>query len=243
MRYFCFLIIFIVSSVYAQDEQQIKQQVQEAEALAENKQYPKATEAYQNMLQEFLKPWQRAVIMYNLGTTQMEQGDWSQAETTYHAVPLNHELAPLLKYRIAHNLAVIDFRQGVELIKKNPSQAVELLKKALSDIDSAEKAYCELSDVKGEQECRIGDELKQLRTATEQQLKLAQEQEKQKKTQPEEKKEEKEKPQPPSMPKETAPKKAEPASDKVLQMLIEMEQKDAKGPQAPSTLKKEMRPW
>lgn len=129
-------------------------EMREAEAYFEAQMYPKARERFQNMLQEPLEPWERAIIIYNLGNVWLAAGEWEQAVTTFQSVPLDNHLAPLLSDRIQRNLMLTYLRQAVSILKTGENeQAIELLNKVIGMASQVDEAKCGLERAEGSQKC------------------------------------------------------------------------------------------
>lgn len=145
----------------------------QAAALAESKNYAQAIQVYQDLLQEPLSSWQRAVIMYNIGCVLLAEEKWQEAIHTFNSVSLDNDLEPLLRYRVEYNVAVTYLRQAVSLIDSDPPHAIELLRKILTEIPEIQQAYCDLEHVIGNDQCPKSFELIQMHTATLQYLSKA----------------------------------------------------------------------
>ena len=147
----------------------------QAAAYFEAKDYNNAIDIYENMLQQNLETWEKAIVMYNLGCTYLAEGRWDQAIATFQAVPLNQNLASLVLRRIQTNIAVIYLRQALALSKqmssKSPPDAVEendqkmitLLQESLQSLDEANEAACSLAHVEGASACPMPYDLEEMR--------------------------------------------------------------------------------
>lgn len=148
--------IFCFSFLIADDFQQMRQ----AELSYNVKEYSRARDIFQNLLQQNLPSWKRAIIMYNLGLTQLEDKKWDQALTAFHAISLNNPLKPLLEYNIKKSIMLLNIRKGEYL---NDLSSPELFRQAISEADAAQKSYCSLQLAEGETDCQISPEIQKLK--------------------------------------------------------------------------------
>ena len=125
--------------------------------------YPAAINLYQALLSENLSGWERSVVVYNLGTALIAQGNAEKALETLHLLPLTDDTSPLLAYRVRYNLSMANFREGIALNQTlqaapPPTQdpffkAIYFFQQALDEIPLAQKAECRLLEVAGEMSC------------------------------------------------------------------------------------------
>ncbi len=158
MKKLILLIIFMAAlsshtTCFGQSNPQLE--MRQAEAFFESKQYSQARQIYQGLLQQSTDSWQRAVLIYNLGCVYLAEGNWDEAIRTLQSVPLNNELAPLLQYRIRHNLSIAFLKRAKSLEDQHAAQAEESAKAALSETNTIPSAYCILEKVEGKKECDI----------------------------------------------------------------------------------------
>src|SRR5437879_5919857 len=121
-------IIFLCLSGTAFAADTLMRHMHQAAAFFEAKQYDHAKDLYQNMLQDILKPWERAIIMCNLGYVLMANKEWDQAIATFKSVPLDNELSTLLRERTTYGLALTYYYQA--MATENFSQRITLLKES-----------------------------------------------------------------------------------------------------------------
>lgn len=102
-------------------------ELEEAAGYFEAKDYQEAENLYEVLLQEPLTPWQRAVVLYNLATTEIANTQWERGIVLLDTIPDN----PLLEKKISQNEAVAEFR----LAKKSNTPAA--YRDALEALDRA----------------------------------------------------------------------------------------------------------
>lgn len=173
-RYYMFVFVFLLTALglcsiqLAADDTDLMRQ---AEAFYDVQEYSQARGIYQNILQESLQPWQRAIILYNIGTVFLADKQWDQAISTLQSVPVSDNPSPLLYYQVLHNLilAYIGKAQS-QTLSNNPSQASDLFKKALDLFPPAEEAHCTVQKLKGYETCIQLNDLRTLHDYIKQQL-------------------------------------------------------------------------
>jgi tetratricopeptide (TPR) repeat protein len=118
------------------------------EAYHEAGDYEKAIELLKKLNSEPLAGWQKARIMYNIGTILMYQGLWDEASSAFSSIPLSLHSLPILRPAIKNNLAILNYMKALQLISKEEitvteyNQALYLLKNALRDAKEALQANC-----------------------------------------------------------------------------------------------------
>jgi len=86
-----------------------KEDMPEAAAYYDVGEYRNARELYEQKAQETdLQPWERAILLYNIGTAYLSEGNWKEAIDTLKAVPLEDNPSPLLRERRDRNLAIAE---------------------------------------------------------------------------------------------------------------------------------------
>lgn len=156
------LLIFLLFS-FGLHSDEITDMMQNAQDFYDVKNYAKAREIYQKLLQTNLEPWQRAHLLYNVGTTYLADKEWQEATTALRSVPLKDSSSPLLHYRDINNLILANFG---DLPNENSitKSKIEDLKKALSDIPKADNYFCRLQIAMGNEECLPNKHLQELQT-------------------------------------------------------------------------------
>lgn len=153
------ILVLCFSGTACADET-LSRHMHQAEAFFETKQYEHARDLYQNMLQDIIKPWERAIIMSNLGYVLMANHEWDQAIATFNSVPLDNELSTLLRERTAYGLTLTYYYQA--MATDNFSQRIVLLNQALKAIEPAQQAKCALLKAEGDPKCKPDPQLVRL---------------------------------------------------------------------------------
>lgn len=131
----------------------------------------KAESLYNEMLKKNLEPFEKAVVMYNQGTTLLNQNELQKAVEVLDTISLSGNPPPFLTRRIKTNLALAKFRQAVILLSSGQDdqnileKAAYLLKTSETDIKAAIKAECELQEIEGRATCSIPSDLNELSLA------------------------------------------------------------------------------
>lgn len=119
--------------------------------------YPQANILYQELLAEPLTSWQKAVLIYNMGTVHIAEGKWDQAITDFKGVPFEEVPSPLLLFRTKTNLALAYWQKAHALLPdaqtETYDQIIELLKASLKEIEGAKEAHCSLEKIEGSPNC------------------------------------------------------------------------------------------
>lgn len=144
------------SCVYGETLMKSIKAIREAEAYFEAKEYLQARNIYQALLQGPLESWEKAVVMYNLGCVALAAGDWEEAITIFQSVPLDNQLAPLLKERIQRNLMLTYLKEAMAVNQtgKETAKVVQLLRKAIDQAPKLDQAFCVLQKAEGVSECQ-----------------------------------------------------------------------------------------
>jgi hypothetical protein len=143
---FTFLFFSSISAIEVEDFQQMRL----AKEYFHVKNYSAARDIYQALLQQNLPSWARAVVMFNLGCTQLADKNWDQASKAFSAISLDNPLKPLLDYQIKRNRMLMHIRQAETL---NDFSSIQLLQNAIEDTAPAQKAYCTLQLAEGYANC------------------------------------------------------------------------------------------
>lgn len=142
--------------------------MQQASAYAATQEYAQARELYQQLLQGTLEPWERAVVLFDMGTVWLQERNWDQAIATLKIVPFADYPTPLLSYRGKHNLILAYMGKASSV--KSGKEANENLQAALNLIPELQRSYCALRMAQGMAECNPEEALSFLKTYIEQQL-------------------------------------------------------------------------
>ena len=153
------LILGLSFKLTAADIDDVKQ-IQMASEYFQVKNYSSARDIYQTLLQQNLPSWKRAVVMYNLGCTQLADKQWDQAIKAFNAISLDNPLKPLLEYQIKRNLMLLQIRKAESL---KDASSIELLRKAIDESAPAQVTYCNLEHAEGQDPCRRSEDIQLLK--------------------------------------------------------------------------------
>jgi Ca-activated chloride channel family protein len=136
--------------------------MQTAIDYVEAKQYKNALEVYEEVLRdEQLNPQQRATVLYNRGTVLLAMQRYGEAAEQLAAISLE-EVSPLLARRARANLALALIMEA-KTASLDPLSAVDrsesLVSEALTEIEEAHKADCQLQQAEGATHCRDSQDL------------------------------------------------------------------------------------
>lgn len=149
----------------------------EAKSYADIKNYKKAVDLYNQILNQNLKPWQAAIVLYNMGTVHLEENQYDDAINVLTTVPVKDYPSSLLQYTVSYNLTLA-YLGKAQALQKRPSLAVDVLKKAKDQVHETHKAFCSLQLQKGAKECKNQTELAILEDFISEKLSVLLEQEK-----------------------------------------------------------------
>lgn len=153
------LTILAFSSIFSGDLQaDIHHEMLEAKSYADVKSYQQSLELYNGILDQHLMPWQRAIVLYNIGTVHLFNKQFDEAIDILQNVPIKDHPLPLLKSYVSTNLILAYFGKA-ESLKKRPSLAIKSLKNAMKQIPEARRAQCSLQIAEGYNECQDPKEL------------------------------------------------------------------------------------
>ncbi|HEY4832381.1 MAG TPA: hypothetical protein VIH61_07490 [Waddliaceae bacterium] len=88
------------------------------EAYYEAEDYDEAIELLKKLQAEKLPAWQKARIMYNIGTILMYKGLWEEASRVFSSIPLSLHSIPILRPAINNNLAILNYMKAKQLMSK-----------------------------------------------------------------------------------------------------------------------------
>lgn len=155
---------FHLHSLNGNEELSLKQ----AELYFQAGDLSKAESLYNEMLKKNLSPFEKAVVMYNQGTTLLNQGELQKGVEVFETISLQGNPPPFLIRRIKTNLGLAKFRQAVILLSSaedDPNileKAAYLLKRSELEVKAAVVAECELQKIEGRETCIIPSDLNEL---------------------------------------------------------------------------------
>lgn len=157
---FCISVMLFFSSTMVQsqtlNDRAQTASMRKAELFTEAGEYDRAKKTYDQLLNEFVPDWQRAIIQYNMGTVLLHQQKWKEAIQQFILADKIQGLSPLLKKNIAVNRSLARLMKVKTNRRKNDYQfklALINAKKAFDSINIAEKKCCSLDRFEGAQQC------------------------------------------------------------------------------------------
>lgn len=169
MRFF-FVLFLLCTQVI---EANLVERASEASAFYHVGEFEKAQAEYEQMLQEELQSWERAIVLYNLANVLLKEKKFEEARKLFQEVPLSSAVGPVLDYRKTYNTVLAMLLEGVEKTKEDYyDEAKALIYQAIVGLGEVEEAHCDLEKVKGEDACQEADEIKNLESAIYYQLSL-----------------------------------------------------------------------
>lgn len=173
IRVFLFIFVFCSQYVAGQNPDQTMRQ---AEVYFEAEEYNTAKNLYESVLHDAPHPWQRAILLYNIGTVLLKENRDEEALTYLQKAEQLELDFPLLQERLLSNLAIAKLQLAKNKLQK-PNTKIEehfaviaLLRESLNDINDAEQAKCLLRKSEGAENCPPSVELKQLQSEAKQLL-------------------------------------------------------------------------
>lgn len=118
------------------------------EAYYEAGDYDEALDLLKKLQAENLPTWQKARVMYNIGTILMHKGLLEEASSAFASIPLTLYSLPVLRPAIRNNLAVLNFMKALKVMDKKEltlsdyNQALYLLENAEREAIDAQEAIC-----------------------------------------------------------------------------------------------------
>jgi hypothetical protein len=119
----------------------------EALAFFAAKDYSKASDLYERLLNQGLPSWQKTLLLYNLGTIQLRQGHLDQALELYQSIPLNSIASPRLLRDLRFNEALLHLRRVDSIYFTNavmmkPDEQFFLIERGLERLRQARELDC-----------------------------------------------------------------------------------------------------
>ncbi|MFT4552915.1 MAG: tetratricopeptide (TPR) repeat protein [Chlamydiales bacterium] len=162
-----FLIVVLWGS--ALHGESYEERVLLAERYFLGKEFTKALEVYQGVLEETLTPSERSVVNYNLGSIYLEQRNWDEAHRCFQAVSIEEDSSPLLLLGFFSNMTLLYIRQADELFhtldEEEPSFKEQLqsvtvkVSEGLKSLEDAMEIDNQLALVEGREAGEVSDDL------------------------------------------------------------------------------------
>ncbi len=148
------LLIFFVLTIYrihltALTADHVAPASRQALAFFAAKDYGQASAIYEYLLKQELPPWQQAILLYNLGTIKLIQGQWEQADHLFQSISIDTISSLLLLRYLKTNKGLVYLRQ-TELLPASSRSVEDLeekiyfLQRSLHEFAEAEKIDCYL---------------------------------------------------------------------------------------------------
>jgi Ca-activated chloride channel family protein len=115
-----------------------------------------AEEIYEGLLDAKPPAWEQAVLLYNLGTTFLAQGDGEKAIEAFQEISPEEHLHPLLNLRVQTNSSLAFLDQVLHMKNVTADElekSLYLSWKALMSMEAARKASCNLQKAEGSTIC------------------------------------------------------------------------------------------
>jgi len=115
---------WMASLLEAVDDSESKM-VREAAEFFDAKRYDQSLENYRKPLAGRLEGWQKAVIIYDIGTVLLAQGKWQEAISQFNTIEQGANNSPLLLRRLYTNKALAYFQMAKSLGEKSKSLSIK----------------------------------------------------------------------------------------------------------------------
>ena len=152
------LLLFTLSCISLQAVDFIR----EGNAFFAIGEYEDARYSYKKALKRTSKPWKRAFIEYNMGTTYLMEKNWSEALDIFHQALDDPSLPNVLMPKLRVNMAIALIGEAETLLEKSASLSISpsrlaspttLIETASSLLQQAEQEFCDLYQQEGYEEC------------------------------------------------------------------------------------------
>lgn len=129
-----------------------------------------AENIYQEILKKNLTPFEKTIVLYNLGTLFLNSNEPKKAGDTFDLIPFTNEIPSFILRRIKTNSSIAKFREAL-LLENNSRKRIYLLILSEKALTAAIKAACTQDHLEGRSNCIIPADLSVLSTSIHQQLK------------------------------------------------------------------------
>lgn len=153
LRRFILVGLLLADYSYATTQKELT----EANLYAEAGDSAQAIAGYTALLQHTKEAWKKNILLYNLGTLYVNDGDWAKAIETFQTVA-NTERDPLLARRFRKNFALALYQKAV-LEDSDHLQKIYMLRTSTRQLNLAKQANCNLQLMEGLQACLPDQEL------------------------------------------------------------------------------------
>lgn len=159
MIYFFILFISATVCLLGQNSREMRL----AESYFDAKDFEHAAAEYSGIYDDALPPWERAILLYNIGTARLAQGKWEDALKQFQLAALQNAEMPLLNQRLKSNKALAllmlanarddEIKGNANVTDNDFGEALILYRIALTDMDVAGAADCALARAEGALDC------------------------------------------------------------------------------------------
>lgn len=149
--YFLFLLPYPLTA-----DEPLKNSVILAQELMTMRDYKKADEIYLNLLNTPLPDWQQAVVLYNLATLKLIEGENQIALDKFHSIAFDTIANPYLFGRITFNQASAYFNlaQRIDLsFSFNFLEKIEAYQQSIKNLKNTQTFDCLIQKIEGVESC------------------------------------------------------------------------------------------
>lgn len=105
----------------------------------------KRNDLYEELLKQPLPDWQKAILLYNLGTIQLEKNHWEQALGFFQSIPIHVTPSPKFARSLKINQGLLNLRQAEALSASSDlEELIYLVHTSLSNFKLAEQIDCQI---------------------------------------------------------------------------------------------------
>lgn len=136
-------------------------------ALYEIKDYAKAMEIYQEILIKPIPPWEKNLVLYNVGTLLLAEKRWKEAQHIFEQISIGTDPSPFFVRYVKTNLAVAYLRESYDLsntLEYDHDKIKHLANKSIQYLQEAAQAECSLEHLyeSKNQPCTIPSDIKEM---------------------------------------------------------------------------------
>lgn len=150
------LLIFFSLACQADEVEEIGRQ---AAAFFAANDYEKAASLYNQLNNRSLPDWQKAIVLYNLGTVKLTQSQFNEAITHFQRVPPKAISFPSLLISLKMNQGLLFLREAASPIYPDLNRQQYLLELGLNFLKEAEQLECQIQHLEGLPSCLPSDQL------------------------------------------------------------------------------------
>lgn len=185
-RFFRYLPVILLLQGSCFGEESSDRKMERASLYFEAGDSERARRIYDELLRRENEGWKRSILKFNLGTVDLQEGNFEGALERFSAIALGDKPFPLFAISLKSNSAIAKGRAASAILDKMIAGKnfyeeeyfimVVLLNQALMDVKEASEAHCRLLMDEGASQCTPSPALNQLRDALEGELSAIREQ-------------------------------------------------------------------